>query len=48
VGIVLPFLVRMMICFNGFVLFINMIGIFIIAFGPLDVGIAFSGQDPLK
>jgi hypothetical protein len=48
VGIILPFLIRMMICFNGFALFINNIWIFIIAFGPLNVGIAFGGQNPLK
>jgi hypothetical protein len=38
----------MMICFNGFALFINIIWIFLIGFSPLDVGVAFGGQDPLK
>jgi len=43
----------MMIYFNGFALFINIkyqisnVWIFFITFGPLDVGIAFGGQDPL-
>ncbi len=46
--IVLPFFIKMMICFNGFSLFINVIWIFFIAFSPLDVGVAFGGQDPLK
>jgi hypothetical protein len=46
VGIVLPFLIKMMICFNGFALFINIIGIFLIVFCPLNVCIAFGGQDP--
>jgi hypothetical protein len=37
----------MMICFNGFALFINIKYLeFFIPFGPLDVGIAFGGQDP--
>jgi hypothetical protein len=48
VGIVLPFFIKMMICFNGFSLVINIIWIFFIAFGQLNVGIAFGGQDPLK
>jgi len=47
-SIVLPFLIIMMICFNGFVLFINIIWIFLITFGPLNVGIAFGVQDPPK
>jgi hypothetical protein len=38
----------MMTCFNGFALFINVIWIFLIAFGPLDLGIAFGGQYPPK
>jgi hypothetical protein len=38
----------MMICFNGFSLFINIIWIFFIASGPLDVGIAFGGKNPPK
>jgi hypothetical protein len=38
----------MMICLNGFVLFINIIWILVISFDPLDVGIAFGGQDPPK
>jgi hypothetical protein len=38
----------MMIYFNGFALVINIIWIFLIALGPLNVGIAFGGQDPLK
>jgi uncharacterized membrane protein YccF (DUF307 family) len=42
------FFIRMMICFNGFALVINIIWIFLIAFNPLNVGIAFGGQDPLK
>ncbi len=52
-GVVLSFFIRMMICFNGFVLFINIkyqisnVWIFLITFDPLDVGIAFGGQDPL-
>jgi hypothetical protein len=33
----------MIINFNGFALFINIIWIFLIALGPLDVGIAFGG-----
>jgi hypothetical protein len=47
-SIVLPFIIKMMICFNGFALFINIIWIFLIAFNRLDVGIAFGGQDPPK
>jgi len=38
----------MMITFYGFSLFIKIIWIFLIAFGPLYVGIAFGGQDPPK
>jgi hypothetical protein len=38
----------MMIYFNGFTLIINIIWIFLIALGPLNVGIAFGGQDPSK
>jgi hypothetical protein len=38
----------MMICFDGFALVINIIWIFIIAFGLLNVGIAFGGQDSPK
>jgi hypothetical protein len=47
-NIVRPFIIRMMINFNGFALFMNIIWIFLIAFGPLNVGIAFGGQDPPK
>jgi hypothetical protein len=38
----------MMICFNGFALGINIIWIFLIVLDPLNVGIAFGGQDPHK
>ncbi len=38
----------MMISFNGFALVINIIRLFFIAFGRLNVGIAFGGQDPLS
>ncbi len=47
-GIVLHFFIKMIICFNGFALVINIISIFLIAFGSLNVGIAFGGQDPLE
>jgi hypothetical protein len=43
VGIVLPFSLEW-----WFALVINIIWIFFITFGPLDVGIAFGEQDPLK
>jgi hypothetical protein len=42
------FFIKMMICFSGFALVINIIWIFFITFDPLNVGIAFGGQDPLK
>jgi hypothetical protein len=38
----------MMIYFIGFALIINIIWLLLIAFGRLNVGIAFGGQDPLK
>jgi hypothetical protein len=38
----------MMICFDGFALVINIIWIFFIAFGLINVGIAFGGQDCTK
>jgi hypothetical protein len=37
-----------MIYFNGFALVINIIWIFPIAFNPLNVGVAFGGEDPPK
>jgi hypothetical protein len=47
-NIVLHFLIKVMICFNGFTLFINIIWIFLITFGPLNVGIALGGQNSRK
>jgi len=37
VGIVLHFSIKMIICFNGFALVINIIWIFLIAFGGQDL-----------
>jgi hypothetical protein len=41
VGIVIPVFIKMIICSNDFALVINIIWIFLIAFDPLNVGIAF-------
>jgi len=45
-GIVLPFLIKMMICFI-YKFQISNVWIFLITFNPLDLRIAFGGQDLL-